>query len=317
MLAFASPRLRTAPYSTSSSNLHSTLPHKLHHDTQDSSFDYQGITNLTGQDWIWSTSQDDDKSPASSYQDVEPDIVESEPNFPLDSWNFPGQAMSSVYGNYSPAPSASAYSEYPSSSQNLDSKPLSSLSYGHNGVRQHSFTESTTSRTGSRKPSPVLFEKPAEPGLNGRARCSTHHAVASYLRLPVDIANGRQGSLASFTAEVGLDSQSRKTTNLTQLQITCLFWFESTATLASVERSPQCPTPATRLAPDANPTTGFMKWVTTTLTTTQVSTSVVLLALLFIYRLKNQNPHVNGKAGSEYRLLTVALMLGNKCEFTL
>jgi hypothetical protein len=52
--------------------------------------------------------------------------------------------------------------------------------------------------------------------------------------------------------------------------------------------------------------------VATILTTTQVAQNVILLALLFIYRLKNTNPTVKGKPGSEYRLLTVALMLGNK-----
>lgn len=43
-----------------------------------------------------------------------------------------------------------------------------------------------------------------------------------------------------------------------------------------------------------------------------VAQNVVILALLFIYRLKKLNPIVKGKPGSEYRLLTVALMLGNK-----
>jgi hypothetical protein len=43
-----------------------------------------------------------------------------------------------------------------------------------------------------------------------------------------------------------------------------------------------------------------------------VAQNVVLLALLFVYRLKKLNPAVKGKPGSEYRLLTVALMLGNK-----
>ena len=33
---------------------------------------------------------------------------------------------------------------------------------------------------------------------------------------------------------------------------------------------------------------------------------------MFVYRLKKMNPTVKGKSGSEYRLLTVALMLGNK-----
>ena len=46
---------------------------------------------------------------------------------------------------------------------------------------------------------------------------------------------------------------------------------------------------------------------------TQVSQNVILLALMFIYRLKKFNPGVKGKVGSEFRLLTVALMLGNKC----
>jgi hypothetical protein len=49
------------------------------------------------------------------------------------------------------------------------------------------------------------------------------------------------------------------------------------------------------------------------LSTTQVTDKVIILALLFIYRLKKINPGVKGKVGSEYRLLTVALMLGNKC----
>ena len=63
---------------------------------------------------------------------------------------------------------------------------------------------------------------------------------------------------------------------------------------------------------EALPATGFTKWVTTILSTTQVTQNVILLAMLFIHRLKMQNPTVQGKLGSEYRLLTVALMLGNK-----
>ena len=67
------------------------------------------------------------------------------------------------------------------------------------------------------------------------------------------------------------------------------------------------------LVSEAMPTTGFRKWVTTILSMTQVSQNVILLALMFIYRLKKFNPGVKGKVGSEFRLLTVALMLGNKC----
>lgn len=69
------------------------------------------------------------------------------------------------------------------------------------------------------------------------------------------------------------------------------------------------------LEKEALPSSGFRKWVVTILSTTQVTDNVIILALLFIYRLKTSNPAVKGNSGSEYRLLTVALMLGNKCEF--
>lgn len=95
--------------------------------------------------------------------------------------------------------------------------------------------------------------------------------------------------------------------------MTCLFWFESAAKLKAVEeRSPS----AGSLAPETMPTVGFQKWVTNILSTTQVSQNVVLLALMFVYRLKKFNPGVRGKKGSEYRLMTIALMLGNKCRFS-
>ena len=96
--------------------------------------------------------------------------------------------------------------------------------------------------------------------------------------------------------------------------MTCLFWFENGADLKRIADShvSQHPTPMPYI-PDAKPTPGFRKWVATLLSTTQVKQNVVMLALLFIYRLKRVNPTVKGKPGSEYRLLTVALMLGNKC----
>lgn len=94
--------------------------------------------------------------------------------------------------------------------------------------------------------------------------------------------------------------------------MTCLFWFESVETLRIAERELGNSIPQKRLAPEATASTGFRKWVVTILQTTQVSQNVILLALLFIYRLKTANPTVRGNLGSEYRLLTVALMLGNK-----
>jgi hypothetical protein len=93
-----------------------------------------------------------------------------------------------------------------------------------------------------------------------------------------------------------------------------LFWFESTETLKKAENLSSSSSPVKRLLEEAAPSTGFKKWVVTILSTTQVTQNVILLALLFIYRLKTLNPAVKGRSGSEYRLLTVALMLGNKCR---
>ncbi|KAL2841574.1 cyclin-domain-containing protein [Aspergillus pseudoustus] len=116
-------------------------------------------------------------------------------------------------------------------------------------------------------------------------------STPSYLQIPPSINNGK-GNLPDFAA-----------------QMTCLFWFESSAKLKSIEdRSSN----GLSLSPEAIPTIGFQKWVSSILSTTQVSQNVILLALLFIYRLKKFNPRVRGKKGSEYRLMTIALMLGNK-----
>lgn len=96
--------------------------------------------------------------------------------------------------------------------------------------------------------------------------------------------------------------------------MTCLFWFQSTEDLNLAETIQLRPhdAPVPRLQPLAKPHEQFRKWVYTVLSTTQVTQNVILLALLFIYRLKKSTPQIKGRAGSEYRLLTVALMLGNK-----
>lgn len=128
-----------------------------------------------------------------------------------------------------------------------------------------------------------------------QSRKSSHnYSIAPYLQIPRSI-NSSQGSLSELAA-----------------QITCLFWFESSQELELAEDPSSAALLPHSLVSDAIPTTGFRKWVTTILSTTQVAQNVILLALLFIYRLKKLNPSVKGKPGSEYRLLTVALMLGNK-----
>lgn len=120
------------------------------------------------------------------------------------------------------------------------------------------------------------------------------YSISPNLRVPSTINTPQEG-LPQLAAEV-----------------TCLFWFESSTILKQVVDGSSPRQTIQPLVPDAHPTIGFKKWVATILTTTQVAQNVILLALLFIYRLKLTNPTVKGKPGSEYRLLTVALMLGNK-----
>lgn len=98
--------------------------------------------------------------------------------------------------------------------------------------------------------------------------------------------------------------------------MTCFFWFEDMDTIIAAEQikdgssSPSI----SPLNPFTKPSPAYKKWVSNVLRVTQVTQNVVMLALLFVYRLKSTNPKVNGSPGSEYRLLTVALMLGNKCK---
>lgn len=138
------------------------------------------------------------------------------------------------------------------------------------------------------KSQPSIHDAPASEPNNQKKGSSS---VASYLKVPPSISNSK-GSLTEFAA-----------------QMTCLFWFESTAKLRAIEERLN---PVYSLVPEAIPSAGFQKWVTNILSTTQVSQNVILLALLFIYRLKKFNSGVRGKKGSEYRLMTIALMLGNK-----
>jgi hypothetical protein len=146
------------------------------------------------------------------------------------------------------------------------------------------------------------------------AKNSSSNVIAANFRIPESV-NRSGGSMAEFAAEVGW-SAARLFATVTDLatQITCLFWFESAATLRRAEEIPDASLVDRGLVPDATPSIGFRKWVTTILTTTLVSKNVILLALLFIYRLKKFNTGVSGKRGSEFRLFTIALMLGNKCR---
>lgn len=138
------------------------------------------------------------------------------------------------------------------------------------------------------------------------------------MTVPASI-NASKTNLAEFASQVRPSLPSlHPTLTLTRLQMTCFFWFESTELLNSIAECNPPASPSSPLRPLARHAVSpvdFMRWVATVLSTTQVSLNVVLLALLFVHRLKRLNPTVQGRPGSQYRLFTVALMLGNKCVF--
>ncbi|KAJ5937899.1 hypothetical protein N7454_004241 [Penicillium verhagenii] len=153
------------------------------------------------------------------------------------------------------------------------------------------FDAISSSMVAAMKPTHSAPAKEVPAPEQSQKKSSNGTANGANLQIPLSINNSKT-SLAEFAS-----------------QMTCLFWFEKTSKLQSIEDR-QYPVPS--LVAEAMPTPAFQKWVATILSTTQVSQNVILLALLFIYRLKKFNAGVKGKKGSEFRLMTVALMLGNK-----
>jgi hypothetical protein len=89
----------------------------------------------------------------------------------------------------------------------------------------------------------------------------------------------------------------------------CYLWF-SVGAQEGVSSLPQ-DQPATQL--QLVPNHVFVAFMQKVLETTQVSESVIVLALHYIYRLKREKfKDVNGLPGSEYRVAISALMLANK-----
>ncbi|KAK9474395.1 uncharacterized protein V1510DRAFT_412118 [Dipodascopsis tothii] len=91
--------------------------------------------------------------------------------------------------------------------------------------------------------------------------------------------------------------------------LSCFFWFNSSALLKRCSTHNSLSVP---LCPTSIPSAEFREFVEDILMQTQLSHAVVCLALLYMYRLKMMNSQVIGNPGSEFRVFTVGLMLGNK-----
>ncbi|KAK3313305.1 hypothetical protein B0H66DRAFT_577386 [Apodospora peruviana] len=155
-------------------------------------------------------------------------------------------------------------------------------------------TQSSTSRQSTRAstPSSAVILAGGDPrNWAGDSVMTTHS-----LEIPTCISPDG-GNLADFVAE-----------------LTLFFWFESVMVLQAAGNGKDLAPSAASLRKPKSAIVDhhFRKWVQSVLSTTQVTQNVILLALMFIYRLRLANPKMKGQPGSEYRLLTVALMLGNK-----
>lgn len=151
-------------------------------------------------------------------------------------------------------------------------------------------TRQPSSQRSSRLASPSPIKREQE--ISARDAAMALHS----LQIPSCISR-KGGSLSDFVAD-----------------LTALFWFESSKLLeqAATFDAYRPGAPVRRIEGPAIACPNFKKWVHNLLATTQVTQNVILLSLLFIHRLKVLNPKMHGLPGSEYRLLTVALMLANK-----
>ncbi|KAJ4174858.1 hypothetical protein NW754_005279 [Fusarium falciforme] len=195
----------------------------------------------------------------------------------------PQQQPQTHHGHYS-------YQQQQATHPQHELHPVPHASQSRNG----SVSSATQSICSSRQTLRPL--SPSSTSTMTRSKDESESLVSHSLQIPKCISPAG-GNLSDFAA-----------------QMTCLFWFESIEELKQAEtvraRGPNAI--ISRLPTLAKPYDQFRKWVYNVLSTTQVTQNVILLALLFIYRLKMSTPQIKGRAGSEYRLLTVALMLGNK-----
>lgn len=99
-------------------------------------------------------------------------------------------------------------------------------------------------------------------------------------------------------------------------EMICYLWFSSLSRDASPSSRPgltSIPEPNSATATlQLAVSPAFVRFMQKVLETTQVSQSVIVLALHYIYRLKIRNRYTNGQSGSEYRVAIAALMMANK-----
>ncbi|CCL98932.1 uncharacterized protein FIBRA_00939 [Fibroporia radiculosa] len=105
-------------------------------------------------------------------------------------------------------------------------------------------------------------------------------------------------------------------------EMICYLWFSSLSEssspskrnrIASEDQIPYIPpSNSTTASLQFSVSPAFIRFMQKVLDTTQVSQSVIVLSLHYIFRMKARNRFTSGQAGSEYRVAIAALMMANK-----
>ena len=96
-------------------------------------------------------------------------------------------------------------------------------------------------------------------------------------------------------------------------EMICYLWFSTSSHPSPNNSPPYLPRPnssTSTLQLVATPT--FVQFMQKLLETTQVSQSVIVLSLHYIYRLKDRNRFTPAQPGSEFRIAVAGLMMANK-----
>ncbi|KZT68846.1 hypothetical protein DAEQUDRAFT_727498 [Daedalea quercina L-15889] len=160
------------------------------------------------------------------------------------------------------------------------------------------------------------YGSPSQRSPRAYAHTSTSRTDASHT---IEYLPSPPSALDWFTVSLERPSQfiAEKT-----CEMICYLWFSSCSQSSSPsKRNRTAPQEHSPYIPPSNSTTAslqftvshaFIRFMQKVLETTQVSQSVIVLALHYIYRMKARNRFTTGHPGSEYRVAIAALMMANK-----
>ncbi|OSX68028.1 hypothetical protein POSPLADRAFT_1064398 [Postia placenta MAD-698-R-SB12] len=160
---------------------------------------------------------------------------------------------------------------------------------------------------------PAPLSPPAEP-----------HPPIHYTAREENVADDPPEASPELNLNWFTDIESRSSQYIAEktCEMICYLWFSSLSQSSSPSKKNRMISQDQKsYIPPSNPSTAslqfsvapaFVRFMQKVLETTQVSQSVIVLSLHYIYRMKARNRFTSGQAGSEYRVAIAALMMANK-----